>query len=420
MKRRRLLGRIATLTVGVMLIMLMTVPVYAASAYSALTGVKNKISFDKYLVVDQDTSIPAAVFSFTVEAGEEVTPTVQSGQLKVFSGPDAGKIIIGDNGKTTFVAGQETIAGTESDGIKNSTAVKYAKNVVAIDISRVTFTHPGVYRYIIKEKPQLEDSPFKNDTVSDRTLDVYIQDDNGKLAFQGYVLYSGIVNIAPEATAAGQTQNGTETKKSDKFINSYVSYDLTAGKQVTGNQGSIDKYFKVIIKLTATQTSAITDDSLYTIDTTGYEASPVKTDATSYDASELIQPADVDGNTENGIQVFGSTLKTGLVVYLKHGQYIRIEGLPAGVEYEVTEEAEKYSSTASSAENTVTYNNINAMDSTSGILNADKTVGFKNSKDGVIPTGILISVIPWIIVGVIVVAGIIFFAVRSGKKHDEE
>ena len=41
MKRRRLLGRIATLTVGVMLIMLMTVPVYAASAYSALTGVKN-------------------------------------------------------------------------------------------------------------------------------------------------------------------------------------------------------------------------------------------------------------------------------------------------------------------------------------------------------------------------------------------
>ena len=270
----------------------------------------------------------------------------------------------------------------------------------------------------------------------------YIQDKNGELEVQGYVMYKGTIETAPKTTATNDTAvkpnpNGAEAtvdvdgvptpaEKSDKYINTYTTYDLTAGKQVTGNQGSKDKYFKFTIKLTETDAVKIGANDIFTIDA-GYDSTPEKTASTSYAQTDLKQPVDANADAE-GVQVLGSTLKseTGLVVYLKNGQYIKIQGIPAGVTYTVTEAAEDYTSVASNADEveanvvTVSYGTINASDDTEGTLDDDKLVGFKNTKTGVIPTGILMSATPWIIIGVVVVAGIVFFAVRSRKKYDEE
>ncbi|MBQ6229844.1 MAG: hypothetical protein IJJ74_01865 [Eubacterium sp.] len=415
--------RMVSFITAVLLVALMAVPVCAepdeteTSVYAAIKG--TQITFYKYLVVEKNASIPAAEFEFSIAAGGTVTPE-STGELEVFAGPDADKIVIGTEGKTTFTAGQATTDGAADDGITNSTDKKYAKNDVAVDLTEVSFTHPGVYRYIITETAQAPGSVFTNDSVATRTLDVYIQDDNGTLEVQGYVMYSGTVTKAPKTTASGSATvpaNGAEptgAEKSDKYVNSYTTYSLTAGKQVTGNQGSKDKYFKFTITLTG---DVVADDNYYTVVTAGYDTTPTKTDSTSYET--MTQPSDANTSAD-GVQIKGSTLKSGLDVYLKHGQYIKIEGIPSGAGYKVAEEAEKYTSTASSSTNTVSYSSFNAMDDVEGTLTGDKVVGFKNNKDGVIPTGILLSATPWIIIGVVVVAGIVFFAVRSRKKYDEE
>ena len=46
--------------------------------------------------------------------------------------------------------------------------------------------------------------------------------------------------------------------------------------------------------------------------------------------------------------------------------------------------------------------------------------GFTNDRSGVIPTGVILSVAPWAIAGVVILAGVVFFAIRSRKKYEEE
>ena len=42
-----------------------------------------------------------------------------------------------------------------------------------------------------------------------------------------------------------------------------------------------------------------------------------------------------------------------------------------------------------------------------------------NVKEGVIPTGVILSVAPWVIAGIVIIAGVVFFAIRSRKKYEE-
>lgn len=418
MERRKLRGRIASMIAAVLLTALMAVPVSAANAYIPVDGTTT--TFNKYLVVDNDANIPAAEFEFKIAAGAAVSPS--SGEVEVYAGLNPEAVVIGSAGKTAFTAGQATTPGEVGDNIVNSTDKKYAMNPVTVDFTGVKFPNPGVYRYIITETAQADGSAYTNDTESTRTIDVYVEDADGSgtLGIQGYVMYLGTVANAPKTTATnpGATPNGAEpegTTKSDKYINVYETYDLTAGKQVTGNQGSKDKYFKFTIKVEGDE---IKKNNLYTVETVGYDTNPSTTASTTY--TTLTQPVDEDGTATNGLQVKGSSLKAGVEVYLKHNQYIKIDGLPKGATYTVTEEAEDYTSTGSSTSKTVSYGSISATNDTTGTINADRVTGFVNDKGGIIPTGILLSATPWIIIGVVVVAGIAFFAVRSKKKYDEE
>ena len=57
----------------------------------------------------------------------------------------------------------------------------------------------------------------------------------------------------------------------------------------------------------------------------------------------------------------------------------------------------------------------------SGTINdADVRTGFINTKQGTIPTGVLLSVAAPACIGVIVLGGIIFLLVRGRKRRTEE
>lgn len=409
-----------------------------AAAYTAVKG--TTMNFNKYLVIDKEATVPAVEFTFGVTADVEVEADEDT--LEVKAGPSPELVVVGTkvenqpgiNGKTAFTLGQITTDGTATDGIANSTDRKYATNSVTVDFSKVEFTEPGVYRYIITETEQDADSPFKNDDAAARTVDVYVENDETsetpKLKIGGYVMYKGVVTAAPKKaatddTAAAPAANGAEpdrAEKSSSFINTFTTYNLTFGKKVTGNQGSKDKYFEFTLSLTGAE------PGVYAVDITKATDKPQATAATTVTVADNPDEITV-GNDGTATQKF----------YLQHGQSITVKKLAKGTKYTVQEKKEEYTAAAkvndvvskatlgdgTTASDLATFTEDAAtktatVTSKDGGIDVDTTVEFTNNKVGVIPTGILLSATPWIIAGVIVIAGIIFFAVRSRKKYDEE
>ena len=103
-------------------------------------------------------------------------------------------------------------------------------------------------------------------------------------------------------------------------------------------------------------------------------------------------------------------------------------GIPEHYNYEVTEAAEDYTGTATITaanssldwDSTVDGADALADPATDSNVSDDIHVGFTNDKTGTIPTGVLMSVGPVVIVGLIVAGGIVFLAVRNTKRKAME
>ena len=97
--------------------------------------------------------------------------------------------------------------------------------------------------------------------------------------------------------------------------------------------------------------------------------------------------------------------------------------------YELTEAAEDYNSEAgiAAANSSINWDNndetgtngydalADATSDTTGIT-ADVHTGFTNSKNGIIPTGVLLKATPVIVIGLVILAGAAFFVVKNVRR----
>ena len=91
----------------------------------------------------------------------------------------------------------------------------------------------------------------------------------------------------------------------------------------------------------------------------------------------------------------------------------------------ILEEDYKKTEKIAQTDSTIDYDEAAGTDAFSDAVSGsvgsnDIHTGFTNTRDGIIPTGILLSATPWIILGIVAVAGIIFFAIRSKKSYENE
>ena len=423
--------RLSALLITAALAAGVAIPVTAAgSDYEPEPGTDD-IKFYKYLEMDAGASVPGVTFEFELTAGDAVAQTTSSsGKLPVYAGNDAARVgkandtdtrtvdeIIAEAvGTATFAPSDLTTSGTvtktEDDTTKLVTITttadadsKYAYKEVGIDLSDLTYNEPGVYRYILTEVNPNEASITYDNTV--KTLDVYVSDASTttekKLEITGCVMYNGEQTEAPNNSGTADA-NALDTKD-NAFINSYLSYDLTVSKEVTGNQGSRDEYFEFTVVL-----SGVTAGNVYTIDLTN--------------ADETFT---ANGNSAAGSNPTSVTTTSGdtitATLWLQSGQSITIKGIDKGVSYTVTENIDtaKKEGYSVSAEVTGDTTDVTNSAASTGVvsdtgLNADTTVAFTNDKEGVIPTGILMKAGPLILAGIVVAGGIVFFAVRGAKR----
>ncbi len=427
--------RVLAFLTSAALVALIAIPVQAEGTNKYTPGASNtnadekKFTFNKDLKIEKDYNIPASTFSFAAKAGEAITGTDTT--YPVNAGIDCNKISFspdmnaddGSAGTMTYAANSRTdTTSIEADSVEivtdSSDPDHYiARKVMTMDFSAVQFTEPGIYRYIITESGN--NAAIQNDSEPDRTLDVYVVDatekeGTKKLEIAKFVFYKG------KATAAPQKTGAVVTTKSEGYENIYPVAGLTFGKEVKGNQGSKDKYFKFTLSIEDAPALANFIVNLDNADAT-IAANP--NDATKWITSTVTQTSSFTA---------GSDGKATATFYLQDGQYITVYGFTKGVTYAVTEEEEDYESAEGIEQADSTFNKDTTAgydelkDSASGTFAEDSNhklipvyTGFTNTKEGLVPTGVILSVAPWAIAGIVLVAGIAFFMIRSRRRYEE-
>lgn len=344
--------------------------VTATPALAAVNG--GTTTFNKYLVMDANASVPNVEFKFTIGPGTAVPGNGST--LPIYTG--IGNPTVGG---AVFSAQDATKKGTPTNS--GATGYKYATSEVTVDFSSVSFDSPGIYRYIITETAS-NASGITDDNPTTRTLDVYVQyGENDDLTVAYYRLYKGEVS---------------DNNKSDGFTNMYTTYDLTLEKNVTGNQGDRDKYFAFTVDITNAVAGTV-----YKVNLDNADVSPSVNGTTQTNPGSLTVEA--SGNI------------TG-TFYLKHGQSIVIQGLTPDTQYTITET--NYTSDGYSTSYVIdsgeSQNDNNTGSQTMGT--ADHKVTFTNSKSGTVPTGILLETGPYLIMGAVVVVGLVALVATRRRR----
>lgn len=410
MKKRTIAKTGATMLTMAMLLNGTTVFAAAGTNYGTTIEGTKTTTFDKYLVMDSQANVPNATFTYKVTAGTAKAYDVSGKKFQVLAGVDADKITMAGVGKGAEANkivfkqgdGSDTHDTTKDDYVKDLAAgKKYALKTATLDFSKVQFTEPGVYRYIITEDGT--NQAITNDADLTRVLDVYVNDASTetekKLTIAGYVLHSN-ENDEPDV-AAGKDAGSTGTyvaTKSQGFTNEYDNdtSDLTFKKEVAGNQASHDKYFKFTVKITGAVKGTV-----YTVDVTGADNQSQKNAATIADNAEKenvkTMTVEEDGTISQDF-------------YLQHGQEIKIQGIAKDTKYDVTENKEDYKSEAA-----VVTGYTDAAKGT--IESIDLKTSYKNTREGTIPTGVIMTVAPFAAVTLLGAAGMVTIKMR--KKEDD-
>ncbi len=373
--KTRLWALAATL---LLLISLLAMPV------SAVNG--GTTTFNKYLILNENAHVPDAEFTFTITPGDAVPANPETKMPAIYAGIGQPTVT-----KAEFTPDDTATTEVKDNEVTLESGEAFAKKAVTVDFSSVNFTAPGIYRYTITENNPTSQSGVAIKGNSTRTLDVYVEytDDNATtLAVTHYVLQDG-------------TANPNTATKSKGFTNTYTTYDLTLTKDVTGNQGNRDKYFRFEVTIA----NAVAGTK-YTV--------TVPSGLTQNDLEGADQLTDVN---KGELVATGGTVTA--VYYLKDGQSITIQGLTPATTYAITEAsyaADGYTTKYqidSNGEQTANSFDAQTMGDTS------HTVTFTNHKQGTVPTGILLETAPYLILGAVVVVGlVVLFATRRRRTRE--
>ena len=450
MKTKRFAAVVASL--GIIASMAAIVPMSAGAAYPvADQATGGSVKFNKYLVIPTGTAVPNVSTVFTITPVDPPVATVQDtiltfkGVEGVVFGVSEGVVPSANRKSATvsFNTNNETILdinkedkSVELDGESNNE--KFATVPVTVDFSAVKFPEPGIYCYELSETIP-EGVSVVNVSGTKCIYYVNVIDTDGKLSVESYTLQNG--TEAPDFETL--TDNDVEPpvdyehnkKKIDGVTNRYKSYSIEFNKVVQGNQGSRDKYFKFTVKLTNPAVGEeghvnVSNDDIFVIDTENseYDLAPENNLVTKYSAEEMLKANSTDIHSTTGEGAYKyvtySELAAGKDFYLHSGQNIDILGIPEGLGYEITEVEEDYTPAvgAKSGEGMdadgVVADTKNKITDTALTANAEVT--FTNTKGGVIPTGVIVSVAGSAGIVAVGAAGVACGLFMKKKKSDEE
>lgn len=358
------------------------------------TNEKTKATFRKDLkLVDVDSDFlpktPNVTFSYSIAAGVAGTETVGDDTITVKPGIGTPTV-----GSAMF---------TSADAPTGSN--KYVSKNVEINFTGVNFTEAGVYRYVITETGYTknadetytytaDDIPAIDANNNKRTLDVYVDKDGDGFVIKGYVLYrkedntntksSGYTEeLQPVYDENGKTEKPNPGDPDGTAVSVYRTYDVTLKKVVTGSKSNPNQAFTFTVNV------------------------PNQKDK-SYDYHK------------NGGAKEGTITTATQSLTLKHNETYTIKGFP--MSSKVTFEENDYTNLGYAAPTYTVddvagvFSKVNSKYKTADVAaNAgasDPTdVVVTNHRENTPPTGILLSIAPFIAMLILAAGlGFLFFA----------
>lgn len=344
---------------------------FAATTYDPIGGTT---SFTKNLVVESDANIPDIEFTYTIAPGTAVNPSTTN--LEILTSNVTATV-----GTAQFsnadTAGATDGLPTDADPSSPTAGSKYAQKTVNITFPATSFTKPGVYRYVLNEVNG--GAPGVTYDATARYLDVFVVADpaTDELSVDSYVLRSTETNIGTD----GDYTSDPDVKSSG-YTNSVTQYDFTFTKAITGNQGDKNKRFNFTLNIS----NAV--PGVY----------PVITN-------------DVTGNPTT-ITVAANGTYTG-TFSLTNGSSFQVVNLNKDAVCSVSEAEEDYTPTYS-------IDSAAAVDGNASgnitLANASHEVAFTNTRDGIIPTGVLLTIAPFA-VGLFLFGTVIVFTMTRRRRE---
>ena len=342
--KRKLSTALVMLLAFVLLLGTTAITVSAETTYEPIGGSATLV---KNLVVDSDANIPDITFTYFIRRGAPKDATATT--IEILEARQAGSIgtAIFSNADTA-----NAINGlpTDADPSNPTAGKKYVQKSVSITFPVGTFTKPGVYRFVINETNNALPGVTYDSNLT-RYLDVFVVADNNVLSVDSYVLRDAETDIGINGA---YTSNPDE--KSSGYINTLTQYDFDFSKTISGNQGDKNKRFN------------------FTLNITG--ANP---------GTYPIIANDVEGNPTS-ITVGANGIAIG-EYSLTDGSTVKVIGLNAGAVCNVTEDPVDYTATHSLDGNSVDSGNSSGAVT----LDSDHSVAFTNTRNGIIPTGIIMT-----------------------------
>lgn len=394
------------------------------SAHAEQSVAGPSAGFDKYLVMDEKANVPNVQFSYTITHDPSLALPAQDQKPEIFEGigtPTIGSAVftpqdptwtsVQPNGATASV---QTKTQPGMDELTLGEGEKYAKKTVLIDLSSVTFTAPGIYRYAIREQEPSKELGFsmRDPSASSNILylDVYINsDETGQLKASGSVLHR-TAEVTPGVDQDTEYDGGFGTDeyqvKPSGFVNEYTTQDLELKKKVTGNQGDRNRYFVFSVEI-----SDAGAGSLFDTDLTAAEA------AVQIDGQRFQNPSRLTADEEGNVSA---------KFYLKNGQSVRILGLPFQSQTSLEEEIEAEEGyqvsyqvfEGGSLDDLKEGGNGEVQGACAGPLktgNVSRQVLFINYRNGIVPTGVLLETAP--VLGMIALAAAALFLLEFLRRR---
>ena len=355
-------------------VLLLGTTAITASAETIYEPIGGSTEIVKNLVVDDDANIPNITFSYTIRRGTPQDATATT--IEILESPLGGGSI--DTAVFSNADTESTINGLPSDANpSNPTAgKKYAQKSVSIDFPVGTFTKPGVYRFVINEtNSNLPGVTY--DSNPTRYLDVFVvANDNNELSVNGYVLRDAATDIGTN----GEYVEDPDVKSSG-YTNSLTQYDFDFSKTISGNQGDKNKRFSFTLTITG--------------------------------ANPGTYPIIANNVTDNPTSITVGANGTATGEYsLTNGSTVKVVGLNAGAVCTVTENPDDYTAT----HKLDTGEENSGADSGAVTLNSDHSVAFTNTRNGIIPTGIIMTIAPFAI-GICVFGAVFIFIICRKKRR---
>ena len=361
---------------------------FAAMSASAATTGETFTTFDKNLVVDSTAQIPTIGFDFDINPGTAIPGT--STTLSIKAGVGSPVIVNNTNPSAAHDAMfdgsmiENATAGTPTNA--SETGKVYVTDTVKIDFSGVTFTEPGIYRYVITEdsSPALPGVTYDGST---RYLDVFVEKDGTDFEITGYAMR----NQPDTFSTSGDPMEGYSAEenpdvKESSFTNFLDTYDLTFSKTISGNQADMSKRFT------------------FTLNITG--ANPGEYEIVVSSADVLVDGEDGSHVTSGKITVASDGTYTG-TFSLTNNDTVTVKDLNKGATYTVREDPEDYIPSVDGTSNTYT--------STGTLADADASTAFTNTHNGIIPTGVIITIAPFMI-GLLLFGAVILVMVNRRRR----